>query len=328
MKIDIFSHFLPKKYIEAVSKKVDPKVMNILSQSPPLSQIDVRLRVMDMYPDVRQVLTVATLPMNVSLELLVTPSDAIELAKIANDETAEVVAKYPNRFLAAVACLPLNDIDAAIKEADRAISQLHFRGVQIFSNIGGEPLDAPKFMPLYERMAQHDLPIWIHPWGKVQPTSGDLPTNPVMGLGWPFETTVAMGCLAQSGVFEKYPNIKFITHHCGGMVPFFSKRIAMSGWARGMLGEQRKRIVANFHKFYADTAIYGNTSALMCGYAYFGVDHIVFGTDTPLGGNADSSGGYLCTQETIESIEEMMIPDVDKDKIFEDNAKRLLNLSN
>ena len=85
----------------------------------------------------------------------------------------------------------------------------------------------------------------------------------------------------------------------------------MSGWARGMLGEQRKRIVANFHKFYADTAIYGNTSALMCGYAYFGVDHIVFGTDTPLGGNADSSGGYLCTQDTIESIEEMKIPDID-----------------
>ena len=297
MKIDIFSHFLPKKYTEAVSKKVDPKVMNILSQSPPLSQIDVRLRVMDMYPDVRQVLTVATLPMNVSLELLVTPNDAIELAKIANDEMAEVVAKYPNRFLAAVACLPLNDVDAAIKEADRAISQLHFRGVQIFSNIG-RPLDAPKFMPLYERMAQHDLPIWIHPWGKVQPTSGDLPINPVMGLGWPFETTVAMGCLAQSGVFEKYPNIKFITHHCGGMVPFFAKRIAMSGWAGGCW-VNKKRIVSNFHKFYADTAIYGNTSALMCGYAYFGVDHIVFGTDTPLGGNADSSGGYLCTQETM-----------------------------
>ena len=96
--------------------------------------------------------------------MVVSPSDAIELAKIANDEMAELVTKYPDKFIAAVACLPLNDIDAAIKEADRAITQLRFRGVQIFSNINGEPLDAPKFRPLYERMAQHDLPIWIHPW--------------------------------------------------------------------------------------------------------------------------------------------------------------------
>src|SRR5208283_3044512 len=129
MKIDIFSHFLPKKYMEAVSKKVDTKVMSVWAQTPPLSQIDVRLRVMDMYPDVMQVLTVATLPMSITLEAILTPRETIELSKIANDEMAEVVAKYPNKFLSAVACLPLNDIDASIKEADRAITQLHFRGI-------------------------------------------------------------------------------------------------------------------------------------------------------------------------------------------------------
>jgi aminocarboxymuconate-semialdehyde decarboxylase len=326
MKIDIFSHFLPKKYMETVSKKVDTKVMSVWAKTPPLSQIDVRLRVMDMYPDVMQVLTVATLPMSITLEAILTPRETIELSKIANDEMAEVVAKYPNKFLSAVACLPLNDIDASVKEADRAITQLHFKGVQIFSNINGESLDTPKFMPLYERMAQHDLPIWIHPWGKPKPASGDLLTNPVMGLGWPFETTVAMGCLAQSGVFEKYPNIKFITHHCGGMVPFFAKRIAMSGWGKDIMGAQRAMIVSNFRKFYADTAVYGNSSALDCGYAYFGAEHLLFGTDTPLGGTADSSGGYRCTRETIRSIEEMNVPVIDKVKIFEDNAKRLLRM--
>ena len=326
MKIDIFSHFLPKRYLEAVCKRVDPKVMNVWSATPPLSQVDVRLRMMEMYPDVMQVLTVATLPMSINLEAILTPKETTELARIANDEMAEVITKYPNKFLGAAACLPLNDIDAAIKEADRAITQLHFKGVQIFSNINGEPLDAPKFRPLYERMAQHDLPIWIHPWGKPKPVSGELLSNPVLGLGWPFETTVAMGCLANSGVFEDYPNIKFIMHHCGGMIPFFSRRIAMSGWGREVLGEKRTRVVANFRKFYVDTAVYGNSSALMCGYAYFGADHIVFGTDTPLGGGADSSGGYRCTQDTIRSIEKMDIPTVDKEKIFEDNAKRLLRL--
>ena len=322
MKIDIFSHFLPEKYLKALGKKAGRYGQYTWAETPPLGKIDIRLRVMDMYPDVRQILTVVVPP----LETFVTPNEAIELARIANDEMAETVTKYPNKFLGAVACLPLNDIDAAIKEADRAITQLHFRGVQIFTNINGEPLDAPKFRPLYERMAQHDLPIWIHPWLKPTSQAGDLLTNPVLAFGWPFETTVAMGCLAQSSVFEDYPNIKFITHHCGGMVPFFARRIAMRAWDRDVVGERRRKVVANFRKFYADTAVYGNSAALMCGYDYFGADHIVFGTDMPLGGGADSSGGYRSTSDTIQSIEEMNISATDKDKIFESNTKRLLNL--
>jgi aminocarboxymuconate-semialdehyde decarboxylase len=329
MKIDMFSHFLPKKYFEALRKKAGGQVHMWSGGNGALSEIDVRLRVMDMYPDVTQILTVATPP----LETLVTASDAIELARIANDEMAEVVAKYPNRFITAVACLPLNDIDASIKEADRTITQLHFKGVQIFSNINGEPLDSPKFMPLYERMAQHDLPIWIHPWLRATSLAGDLLTNAARGVDWPFETSVAMGSLAQSGVFEDYPNIKFITHHCGGMVPFFARRIARPGWERGVekvtgktvTSEQRTRVMTNYRKFYADTAVYGNSSALMCGYAYFGADHLLFGTDMPLGGG-ESSGGYRCTLETIRSIEQMDVPVMDKDKIFEGNAVRLLRL--
>ena len=281
MKIDIFAHFLPGKYLEALGKKVSGGEARWFNENPALSQIDVRLRVMDLNPEVVQILNIATPP----LETLVSPKEAVKLAKIANDEMAEVVAKYPNKFLSAIACLPLNDIDAAIEEADRAITQLHFGGVQIFTNINGEPLDTPKFRPLYKRMAQHDLPILIHPWLHPKSSSGNLETNPVSSLGWPFETTVAMGCLAQSQVFEDCPNIKFVTHHCGGMVPFFARRIAMPSWWRAVnaVGEERTRVAANFHKFYGDTALYGNTSALMCGYDYFGADHIVFGTDTATG---------------------------------------------
>ena len=82
----------------------------------------------------------------------------------------------------------------------------------------------------------------------------------------------------------------------------------------------------NFHKFYADTAVYGNSAALMCGYAFFGADHVLFGTDMPLGGGEDVGGGFLNTRETILSVEQMNIPAIDKDKIFEENAKRILRL--
>jgi aminocarboxymuconate-semialdehyde decarboxylase len=272
-----------------------------------LNNINVRLRVLDRYPGLMQVLTVTVTP----LEVLVPPADAIKLARIANDEMAELILKYPDKFVAAVACLPLNDVNAAVKEAERAIVQLNFAGVQIFSNINGKSLDSPEFKPLYELMAKHDLPLWIHPWGNAMPSH-----QMISSYVWQYETASAMERLATSWVFDTYPNIKFITHHCGGgLVPFFGQRVR----------------VPNLHKFYNDTAVYGSTAALMCGYDYFGVDHILFGTDMPLStANLRSPGamkyvhGY--TQETIESIEGMAIPAEDKEKIFEKNARILLKL--
>lgn len=327
MKIDVFSHFLPKKYFEALRQKSKGRTdLSQLGQrilkTPALGEIDIRLRLMDRYPDVLQVLTVATPP----LETLVTPSDAIELAKMANDELAGLVSKYPDKFIAAVACLPLNDIDAALTEADRAVKQLNFRGVQIFTNINGELLDSPRLRLLYEKMAQHDLPIWIHPWDPTIMSSSikDLPVSVhdwgkqlnTGSLIWPFETSLAMMRLILAGVFEDCPNIKFITHHCGGMVPFFERRIGIDSSLRPNLQSLRK--------FYNDTAVYGSTAALMCGYAFFGADHLLFGTDMPLGANHLGACGY--TLETIRSIERMDVPSVDKCKIFEVNTRQLLKL--
>ncbi len=309
MKIDVFAHILPEKFLEAAVKKVKRGIDTSGMGYPynrALRDVDIRLRVMDRHPDVVQVLSVANVP---SLEKQVSPSDAIDLARMANDEMAELVVKYPDKFIAAVACLPLINIDAAIKEADRTITEMHFRGVQIFTNIGGEPLDAPKFKPLWERMAHHDLPIWIHPVDAPTPATGvSLAGNPAASWGWPFETTVAMGCLIKAGVFEDYPNIKFITHHCGGLVPYQEGRSRLPNW----------------RKFYNDTALWGNTAGLMCGYAFFGVDHILFGTDAPLG---SVRAGYGRTLETIRAIERMDISDIDKDKIFFDNAFNLLKLA-
>jgi predicted TIM-barrel fold metal-dependent hydrolase len=307
MKIDIFSHILPKKYLDSIRRKAK-KGANIAElgswteTNAALSQMDIRLRLMDRYP---------------GLETIAAPEDTVELAHIANDEMAELVTKYPDKFLAAIACLPLNNIDATLKEADRAITQLNFRGVQIFTNINGEPLDSPKFKPLYELMTQHDLPIWIHPWDPVimHSSTNSLPESiqdwvkrlRTGSLIWPFETSVAMIRLVQSGIFEDYPKIKFITHHCGGMVPFFERRVRLPA----------------LKKFYNDTALYGNSAALKCGYSYFGVDRLLFATDMPLGTGRQ---GYGHTLETIRSVEEMDISDVDKKKIFEENAKTLLRL--
>ena len=105
------------------------------------------------------------------------------------------------------------------------IRDLKFRGIQINTPINDKPLDAPEFWPLYEKMSQYNLPIWIHPERPVD--EADYRTEKRSKymifhiFGWPYETAAAMTRLVFSGVLEKYPNLKFITHHCGSMVPAF-----------------------------------------------------------------------------------------------------------
>ena len=330
MKIDIFPHILPVKYKEAFQRvnrsEVFSKMHNII---PTLYDLDYRFRIMDEYDDLRQVLTLSLPPVETSAD----PKQSAELSRIANDEMAELVVKYPDRFAAAVACLPMNDMNAALNEADRAIRDLHFKGVQLFTPVNDKPLDSAEFLPLYEKMCQYDLPIWVHPQREAD--YPDYRTENMSKyamhsmLGWVYETSSAMVRLVLSGVLEKYPNLKFITHHGGAMIPFLNRRVA--SFIDFSATRLKNRILDNishppmdyFKMFYADTAIYGNTAGLMCSYDFFGARHLLFGTDMPY----DSQFGLTFTGETIKSIEQMAISDAEKKMIFEDNARRLLRLA-
>jgi predicted TIM-barrel fold metal-dependent hydrolase len=307
MKIDIFTHILPEKYLAMLLKKAKIPADSKAIRNVPASNLGMRLRLMDRFPDVLQVLTVSPLP----LDEFTTSEVAIELCKMANDELAELVVKYPDKFLAGVACLPLDNTEAALEETDRAITKLGLKGIQLFARISGEQLDAPKFRPLYKKMAQYDLPIWIHPVSD--------PTMDESVFGWPFATSNSMRRLVIAGIFDEFPNIKFITHHCGAMAPYFEGRIK---WLFPLgLTPPARHWAEHFRKFYADTATYGTTSALECGSEYFGIDHILFGTDAPYGPQ------FGMTLETIESIERMNISETDKVKIFERNAVNLLKIA-
>jgi len=251
---------------------------------------------------------------------------AAELAKQANDELAELVLKYRDRFCGPVATLALNNVDEALKEADRAINDLKMRGVYIHTPVDEKPLDNPEFWPLYEKMEKYDLPIVIHPMRKED--HPDFLTEKVSKyfisslFGWPYDTTTAMARLVFSGVMQKHPNLKILTHHLGGMVPFYSERIKQFTQSRLPPG-LRKDAIDYFKMFYADTGIYGNPSALKCGFDFFGRDHIVFGVDFPLG---DIEHGTRNYRQTINAIEEMGITEADKKLIYEDNARNLMHL--
>ncbi len=332
LKIDAYSHISPPKYTEALRKNY-PKFYNqLLGKVTPLFDMEERFRIMDMYQPLVQVLTVGPVP---PLEAFADPEKAVELAKMANDEMAELVLKYQDRFVAAIALLPMNNIEAAMKEADRAINELGFRGIYLHSNINGKPLDSPEFRPFFEKMAKYDLPIYIHPWRgddfadyKTEKTSKYMIASI---FGWPYETTAAMTRLVFSGILEKYPNLKVITHHCGGMVPYYEQRILQHyrfqektyGQEVAFLHDLPKAPLAYYKMFYNDTAIHGNTPALMLAYHFWGADHLLFGADMPLG---DYDLGIRSYRQTINAIEAMGITDDEKRQIFADNARRLLHL--
>ena len=227
MRIDIFPHILPVKYKEAFRKinRSEPfvKMHDVI---PTLSDLSYRFRIMDEVDDLRQVLTLSAPP----VENFATPGEALDLSRLANDEMAELVVKYPDRFVAAVASLPMNDMNAALDELDRAIRDLHCKGVQIFTPINEKPLDSPEFIPLYEKMSGYDLPIWIHPQREIDYPdyrSEKISRYAIFAmLGWVYETSSAMVRLVLSGILERYPNLKFIVHHGGAMIPFLHRRVA------------------------------------------------------------------------------------------------------
>ena len=333
LKIDVFAHVLPPRYLEERNKRAGQKLATQYGKyfraNPGLTDLDVRFRTMDKFPDNVQLLTIA----GPNVESVLEPSDAAEVARIANDEMAELVATYPDRFCAACACLPMNNIDAALAEADRAINELRFRGVEVFTDVNGVPLDAPQFMPLYEKMAAYNLPILLHP--RRTNTTADYAGEPTSkflvytNIGWPYESSLAMARLAFGGPLEKFPALKIVTHHAGGMIPYFHKRIQLSWDFNEMRMGYRcdgqtltKAPVDYYRMFYCDTAIQGNTPALMCAYEFFGADHMVFATDTPY----DNQLGERVIRETIEGVKAMPIDEASKRKIFADNARRLFRL--
>ncbi|MFC1867950.1 amidohydrolase family protein [Thermodesulfobacteriota bacterium] len=321
MKIDMFTHLITPRFMDIISKRIPfPN-----GRPVPLWDLEQRFRIMDKFEDYVQVLTFP----QPAIEAVAEHKDAVELARLGNDELSEIITRHPDRFIAGVANLPINDVEASLKETDRAIKDLGLKGILIHTNINGKPLDSPEFMPLYEKMAQYDLPIWIHP--RRDNTVADYSTESESkyfihgSLGWPYETQLAMTRLVCNGVLEKYPNLKFITHHCGGGIPFFGDRIAgfLNTFRKrdpdSSLGRLTKEPVEQLRMFYGDTAIGGSTPALDCGYAFFGAEHIIFGSDMPYGPEHGIG-------EAITAVTEMAISDSDKKKIFEDNARRLLGV--
>ena len=333
MIIDVFNHFMPKPYLDRLTQLIPGHVATTaFPRLKALVDVDARLRLLDEFDGLQQVLSLANPP----LELVAGPDVTPDLARLANDSLAEVCRKHPDRFPTFTAALPMNNMEAALAETDRAINQLGARGVQVFTNVAGKPLSAPDFRPLFQLMSQHDLPIWVHPMRG--PNFADYASETQsedevwFSFGWPYETTACMTRLIYSGLLDELPNLKIITHHMGGMIPYFPvkinlgfKQIFFGTPERNPVAEERglkKRPIDYFRMLYADTAIGGEVAPTRCGHAFFGTSRCLFATDAPF----DADQGRSLIVDTIRGVEALELPKAELDLIWAGNARDLLKL--
>lgn len=326
MKIDAFAHIIPPRYFERLQRIVSASTVSerilgyrpMLTDEPALADLEARWRSMDPVEGYVQVLTLAVPP----IEELGEPSVSRELARRANDELAELVASHPDRFVGFVAALPPNDVDAAVEEVGRAMGELGALGILLYTNVAGAPLDDHRFDPVFESVTRLGGAIWIHP--TRSPVWSDYPVEPRSkygiwwSLGWPYETSACMVRLVYSGHFDRFPNLRIITHHAGAMIPHLSPRLVRVPVLPIMAPLQRAPL-EYFKEFYADTAMFGASHGVEGALEFFGTDHVLFGTDTPFGGPS-------VIQEIVSDIEAMGLSDSDMRKIFEENARRVLGL--
>lgn len=328
-KIDLFTHFVPPAFTQFLqSSELGRMASSRWQRIPALIDLDAHFRVMDEFDDYVQIPSIA----NPAIEAYGAPEQTPEFARRANDAMAELCAAHPDRFPSFVASLPMNNPEASIAEAQRAVRELGAAGCLMYTNVLGAPLSEPPLLPLFETMAELDHPIWLHPIrGPERP---DYPTEEQslhelwFTFGWPYETALAMGRLVYAGLFEKLPGIKIITHHLGGLVPWLEGKVAM-GFRQAGEGDLDMNPVAieagllrppadYFRMFYGDTAVNGIDKALDCGLEFFGAEHCVFASDAPF----DPTGGAHLIREGIRLID-ALAPNV-RAQIYNGNARALI----
>ncbi|MBV9954649.1 MAG: amidohydrolase family protein, partial [Pseudolabrys sp.] len=267
MRVDAYTHFMPHKFYEKLVESGAGDIGKRMRSIPAIYDLDHRRKMVESFPDYGQILSYPMPPVET---LAKSPEQLEDYCKVINDGFAEICAKYPRQFPGWVAQTSPGMSDAGVREAERAIKNGAL-GIQIYTNIVGRPLDEPEFEPLFAAMAKSGKPIWLHPARAANfpdyLTEKKSKYEIWWALGWSYETAAAMARLVFSGIMDKYPGLKIIVHHFGGIVPMLEGRIG-PGW--DVLGQRtsdedygavlkrlKKRPLDYFkHSFYADTAAF------------------------------------------------------------------------
>lgn len=298
-KIDAFAHvLLPKYYSKMIS--IDSNIPKDYSSTNIESLKDIEVRRKLWNKKTKQIISYA----NINAEDYCTPELSAKYAREANEELIKCIKENKDMFPYGIGMVPFNNIEESLKILDEIKSSGELIGIQVFTRHLGKGIESQEYRPILKKCEQLNLLVLLHPV-----FDNRKPDNNIV-FSWEYELSLAMLKLVETDIFKECPNIKIIVHHAGAMVPFFAGRI------NNILKEKKE----DFKKFYVDTAILGNPKALELTIDYYGIDHVLYGTDAPFGIMPNGA-----TEEIEKAIEKLPISKEDKEKIYNKNIKKLIN---
>jgi aminocarboxymuconate-semialdehyde decarboxylase len=331
MRVDAYTHFIPERFYRDVMsvgshKDIGKRMMGV----PAIFDINVRKKVVEKFKDYCQILSYPMPPFELMTK---NPAETEEYAKIVNDGFAELCAKDSDHFPGWVAQAPMAAPDVGVREAARAM-KMGALGVQIYTNVAGRPLDDPAFEPFWKAMNKTETPIWLHPSRTASFPDYQSETKSKYEiwwtLGWSYETAAAMSRLVFSKIMDRYPKLKIITHHMGGIVPMLEGRIG-PGWDQigartsdedyqALKKSLKKRPLDYFKEsFYCDSAVFGGKPATECGLAFYPNDRIVFASDCPF----DPEKGTYYIRETLKILDSLDLSKAKYKAIMHGNLEKI-----
>lgn len=238
---------------------------------------------------------------------------AVEVARRLNELRAEAEREYPG-FIG-LATIPWQDPDAALEVLNEAILRVGLKGVLIHSNVAGAPLDSEYLRPVYERVAELGIPMFVHPARSlVEEQMADYGLEIL--VGYMYETSTAVLRLVLGGVMADFPDLRVVHPHAGACLPYLAGRIDGSYSKPYAVGEVWERPPSEYMKrTYTDTMCQ-DPATLAFAREFYPSDHLLFGSDYP----------YFLPSAAIEFVNGN-VPGEELDGILQHNAERLLGLS-
>jgi aminocarboxymuconate-semialdehyde decarboxylase len=334
MKTDAWAHILSPSYAGRLEEQGGRGPGAFLLAQQPLHDIEVRLRLIEDYGDYRQIL-VPVPGVHAYIDPTLVGQTLVDLVRRNNDEMAQIVERYPDRFAGFVAATPITDADAATEEAVRSVRGLGALGVQLEEDAVNLPLHEHRYDPLFAAMDELGAGVWLHPYRLPATPGSPAETAPFLlwqVFGWTFDTTITISRLIFAGIYDRHPGLKLIAHHGGGLIPHFSGRFEIMPAFRkvdasGSLGEALDRLAKKpaeyFQMLYVDTAMFGGRHALRCVIDFFGTERVLFGTDAPF----DTQGGSYFIPTTIEDVQSAVDSEAERAAIFNGNIERILGVA-
>jgi aminocarboxymuconate-semialdehyde decarboxylase len=240
-------------------------------------------------------------------------SEGRDYALMWNEEMAGAQKKHPGRLWASAA-VPLQDTRAAIEVVDDAVNRLGLMGVNLPGSVGDDArIDAERLEPFYAHVEKLGLPLFLHPTDVIfQDMLSDGYDGALhLSLGRVIEVSVAAMRLILSGTMERHPNLKVVMSHTGGSLPYQAGRMDKNSKAAKL-----PRPVQDYMKRMFTDTVSPHAAGIEFAIGYYGIDHVMYGTDYPCWDPAPC----------LKLIDEIGLSDADKQKLFYDNARRILNL--